>query len=114
MQEGAELRTAAKSAEDRIPEEVRMKLVGLAIAVPLLLAAPGAAKPQEPHLQERVVEQSQLTVAQAATAPAAGTPSCGSAAFLIFEQGKLAAVDWVDRSEEHTSELQSPYVISCA
>jgi uncharacterized protein len=39
-----------------------------------------------------------LTAAQAATAPAAGTASCGSAAFLTFEQGKLAAVDWVDRA----------------
>jgi hypothetical protein len=59
MLEGAELRTAAKSAGDRIPEEVRMKLVGLAIMVSLLLATPGAAKPQEPQLQQRVVEQSQ-------------------------------------------------------
>src|SRR6266404_269605 len=43
----------------------------------------------------------QLTVAQAATAPAAGSPSCGSAVFLNFEQGKLAAVDWVDRTANH-------------
>jgi hypothetical protein len=43
----------------------------------------------------------QLTVAQAATAPAAGTPSCGSAVFLNFEQGKLAAVDWVERTANH-------------
>jgi len=42
-----------------------------------------------------------LTVAQAATAPAAGTPSCGSAVFLNFEHGKLAAVDWVDRTTNH-------------
>jgi len=28
----------------------------------------------------------------------AGNPLCGSATFLVFEQGKLAAVDWVDRS----------------
>ena len=27
-----------------------------------------------------------------------GNLSCGSAAFLVFEQGKLAAVDWVDRT----------------
>jgi pimeloyl-ACP methyl ester carboxylesterase len=39
-----------------------------------------------------------LTAAQAATAPAPGTPGCGPAAFLIFERGKLAAVDWVDRT----------------
>jgi uncharacterized protein len=43
----------------------------------------------------------QLTVAQAATASAAGAPSCGSAVFLTFEQGKLAAVDWVDRTANH-------------
>jgi pimeloyl-ACP methyl ester carboxylesterase len=43
----------------------------------------------------------QLTVAQAVAAPAAGTPSCGSAVFLNFEQGKLAAVDWVDRIANH-------------
>lgn len=39
-----------------------------------------------------------FTAAQAVTAPAPGTPGCGPAAFLIFEQGKLAAVDWVDRT----------------
>jgi hypothetical protein len=42
-----------------------------------------------------------LTLAQAATAPAAGTASCGSAVFFNFEQGKLAAVDWVDRTANH-------------
>ena len=41
------------------------------------------------------------TVAQTTTAPAGGTPSCGSTAFLVFEQGKLAAVDWVDRTANH-------------
>jgi pimeloyl-ACP methyl ester carboxylesterase len=30
--------------------------------------------------------------------PTGGAASCGSAAFLTFEQGKLAAVDWVERS----------------
>jgi dienelactone hydrolase len=39
-----------------------------------------------------------LAAAQAVKAPAAGIPGCGSAAFLTFEQGRLAAVDWVDRS----------------
>ena len=44
-------------------------------------------------------QPTQLTVAQAATLPAAGTPNCGSAAFLNFEQGKLAAVGGVDAVE---------------
>ena len=33
-----------------------------------------------------------------AATPVAGNLPCGSAAFLTFEQGKLAAVDWVDHS----------------
>jgi uncharacterized protein len=50
-----------------------------------------------------------LTAHQAATAPAAGTPSCGSAVFLTFEQGKLAAVDWVDRTANrmHTRVIET-------
>ena len=39
-----------------------------------------------------------LTAAQGVSSPAAGIPGCGSAAFLTFEQGRLAAVDWVDRT----------------
>jgi hypothetical protein len=39
-----------------------------------------------------------LTAGQAAKTPAGGSISCGSAAFLTFEQGKLAAVDWVDHT----------------
>ncbi len=39
-----------------------------------------------------------LTAAHVTTAPAIDIPSCGSAAFLTFEQGKLAAADWVDRA----------------
>jgi pimeloyl-ACP methyl ester carboxylesterase len=39
-----------------------------------------------------------LAAAQAVKAPDAGIPGCGSAAFLTFEQGRLAAVDWVDRT----------------
>jgi dienelactone hydrolase len=46
-------------------------------------------------------QSSQLILAQAATARAAGTLSCGSAVFLNFEQGKLASVDWVDRTANH-------------
>ena len=42
------------------------------------------------------------TAAQAVPALAAGTPGCGSAAFLTFEQGRLAAVDWVDRTANRT------------
>jgi hypothetical protein len=40
---------------------------------------------------------------QAPQQPPARTPApgCGSAAFLTFEQGKLAAVDWVDYSPNH-------------
>src|SRR5246127_2089915 len=51
----------------------------------------------------------QLTVAQAVTAPAAGTPSCGSAVFLDFEHGKLASVDWVDRTanQVHTRVVET-------
>jgi len=37
-------------------------------------------------------------VAQAPATAAAGAPACGSAAFLTFEHGKLAAVDWVERT----------------
>jgi hypothetical protein len=50
-----------------------------------------------------------LTAAQSATAPAAGTPSCGPAALLTFEQGKLAAVDWVDRTANrmHTRAIET-------
>src|SRR5215472_3989873 len=40
----------------------------------------------------------QQAAARRATNPVAGYVPCGSAAFLTFEQGKLAAVDWVDRS----------------
>jgi dienelactone hydrolase len=39
-----------------------------------------------------------LTAAQGVSSPAAGIPGCGSAAFLTFEQGRLAAVDWVDHT----------------
>jgi uncharacterized protein len=41
------------------------------------------------------------TFSQAATVPEAGSSNCGSAVFLNFEQGKLAAVDWVDRTANH-------------
>lgn len=41
---------------------------------------------------------SSRTAAQTQAAPAIGASSCGSAAFLTYEQGKLAAVDWVDRT----------------
>ncbi len=41
-----------------------------------------------------------LAAAQAVTEPADGTPDCGPATFLIFEHGKLAAVDWVDRTAD--------------
>jgi len=37
-------------------------------------------------------------LSQTATAPAAPASNCGSAVFLIFEQGNLAGVDWVDRT----------------
>jgi uncharacterized protein len=48
-------------------------------------------------------------VDQAVTAPVAGIPSCGSAAFLTFEQGRLAAVDWVDRTANrlHTRVIET-------
>jgi dienelactone hydrolase len=36
--------------------------------------------------------------AQTSIAPAAQASSCGSAAFLTYEQGQLAAVDWVERT----------------
>jgi pimeloyl-ACP methyl ester carboxylesterase len=44
-----------------------------------------------------------------ATPPMAENPTCGSAAFLTFEQGKLAAVDWVDRSRNqvHTRVIET-------
>jgi uncharacterized protein len=49
--------------------------------------------------------------AQPGAAQGAGNLSCGSAAFLVFEQGKLAAVDWVDRTANrlhtHVVETQS-------
>ena len=64
--------------------------LGVAVSVALLV---GAAR--------GFGQSPQLTVAQAATAPAAGTPGCGSAVFLNFEQGKLASVDWVDRTANH-------------
>ena len=38
------------------------------------------------------------TAAQTSAGPAAAASSCGAAAFLTYEQGKLAAVDWVDRA----------------
>jgi len=41
---------------------------------------------------------SRRIAAQTAAAPATAASSCGSAAFLTYEQGKLAAVDWVDRT----------------
>ena len=44
------------------------------------------------------VQASQQSSAGRAATSAAASLSCGSAAFLTFEQGKLAAVDWVDRS----------------
>ena len=47
--------------------------------------------------------------ARGATAPTAPNPACGSAAFLTFEQGQLAAVDWVDRStnQVHTRVVET-------
>jgi uncharacterized protein len=46
--------------------------------------------------------------ARAATVPN-GASLCGSAAFLTFEQGKLAAVDWVDRTanQVHTRVVET-------
>jgi uncharacterized protein len=43
-------------------------------------------------------QPSQQTAAGGPIAPVGGAVSCGSVAFLTFEQGKLAAVDWVDHS----------------
>jgi uncharacterized protein len=43
-------------------------------------------------------QPSLVAIVQSGAAPAAGNLGCGSAAFLVFEQGKLAAVDWVDRT----------------
>jgi len=42
-----------------------------------------------------------LTAARTSGVPAAGAPACGSAAFLTLEEGKVAAVDWVDRAANH-------------
>ncbi len=46
---------------------------------------------------------------QPSTAATAGTTSCGPAAFLTFEQGNLAAVDWVDRTANrvHTRAIET-------
>jgi uncharacterized protein len=43
-------------------------------------------------------QNAQQTRPAGATAPTAESPTCGPAAFLTFEQGELAAVDWVERS----------------
>src|ERR1700691_4414333 len=46
-------------------------------------------------------------------APTGGAASCGPAAFLTFEQGKLAAVDWVDRStgQVHTRVIETQSLV---
>jgi hypothetical protein len=43
-------------------------------------------------------QNAQQTGPAGAIASPAKNPTCGSVAFLTFELGKLAAVDWVDRS----------------
>jgi pimeloyl-ACP methyl ester carboxylesterase len=50
-----------------------------------------------------------LSAARATATTATGAPSCGSAAFLTFEDGKLAAVDWVDRAANrlHTRAVET-------
>jgi uncharacterized protein len=45
-----------------------------------------------------VLGQSVQPPGSGGTTAMAGSPPCASAAFLVFEEGKLAAVDWVDRS----------------
>ncbi len=47
--------------------------------------------------------------AQTPAAPAAQASRCGSAVFLTYEQGKLAAVDWVERtaSRLHTRVVET-------
>jgi hypothetical protein len=54
-------------------------------------------------------QTTQQTEARGPIALTGGAASCGSAAFLTFEQGKLAAVDWVDRSTEqiHTRVIET-------
>ncbi|HXW92105.1 MAG TPA: alpha/beta fold hydrolase [Terriglobales bacterium] len=51
----------------------------------------------------------QQTRPAGATAPTAENPRCSSAAFLTIEQGKLAAVDWVERSKNqvHTRVIET-------
>jgi uncharacterized protein len=50
---------------------------------------------------------SRLAAQTASVAP--GTPGCGSIAFLTFEQGKLAGVDWVERTanQVHTRAVET-------
>ena len=54
-------------------------------------------------------EQDRAFAAQAVTNRAQETSACGSAAFLTFEQGKLAAVEWVERTGNriHTRAVQT-------
>jgi hypothetical protein len=59
-------------------------------------------------------QTSQQIGAPGPIAPTGGAASCGSVAFLTLEQGKLAAVDWVDRStgQIHTRVIETqPHVI---
>jgi hypothetical protein len=54
-------------------------------------------------------QNAQQTRPAGATAPTAENPTCGSVAFLTFEQAKLAAVDWVERSRNqvHTRVIET-------
>jgi len=54
-------------------------------------------------------QNAQQTRRGGATGPTSANLRCGSAAFLTFEQGKLAAVDWVDRSKNqlHTRVVET-------
>ena len=54
-------------------------------------------------------QTSQQARARGPIVPTGGAASCGSATFLTFEQGKLAAVDWVDRSigQIHTRVIET-------
>lgn len=63
----------------------KTRIIGIALAALVAGAAGGFRQPAR-------------RTAPIAKAPEAGTANCGSAVFLVFEQGKLAAVDWVDHT----------------
>src|SRR5689334_12827914 len=77
---------------------VRLRRRSVCGAVVVLAAAAGMSDRSSSRL-----------AAHTAAPTAAGASSCGSAAFLTYEQGKLAAVDWVERSggRVHTRAIET-------